>query len=162
MHSDDATPVTEQDKRDSQGNAIPLMERRALITFNFSIGLPIARTANRFLNSLQGNFSSLDDLPDLKLVPSTVPGLQRFINQNRMDRSLSATSYIAMKNGEITELIQCASKDRYPNPGCSFRFDVATVSIEGIFRPADIANWPKTRSQIKAFAECSVAAAQPQ
>ncbi|KAA3514051.1 hypothetical protein RMS29_002165 [Agrobacterium rosae] len=162
MHSDDATPVTEQDKRDSQGKVIPLMERRPLTTFNFSTGWPTARTANRLLNSLQGNFSSLNAPPDLELVPSTVPGLQRFINQNRMDRSLWSTSYIAMNNGEITELIQCASKDRYPNPGCSFRFDVATVSIEGTFRPANIANWPKTRSQLEAFAECSIAAAQPQ
>jgi hypothetical protein len=159
MHSDDATPITRQDEHDPQGRHLPVMERRHAIIFNLFIGSPTSRTANGLLNLMDNNFSSMYAVPNLKLAPSTVPGVQMVVRP-KQKYGLHDASYVAMKNGEIAELIQCGSKDRVPNPDCSFRFDAGTLAVEGSFRPADIRQWPKTRAQVQAFAECSVAAAQ--
>jgi hypothetical protein len=156
MYVDDAQPAPREDEQDENGRIVPVRERRASVLFRFSDDLPVARSAARTLNSLFGLPGS-EVPPQFELDASVVPGLQAVRNP-RPKKGDETESYVAMRNSEIIELVQCSGRSRVPNPQCTFRFDAAGVPISGRFRLANLTDWNDIRQKVSDFAECSVAA----
>lgn len=157
MYVADASPAPPEDEWDASGKRIPLIDRRASVSFRIFADRPVARWAAGMLNFHSSGAIGKEILPDIELAPSAVPGLEAL--RNPVPKTPRDTDYyIAVLDGEITDMVECTGHDGVPNPLCTFRFDIAGVPVSGRFRRANLADWGTIRENVRNFVQCSVEA----
>ncbi len=158
MYVEGARPVPPEDIKDADGKWIPLNKRQPSIRFHFRSRAPIAEHAIRMLNITSGNTTRLDDVPDIRLAPSSHDGLSLVVSPQPRSIDHSKKSFVAIRDGLIDELVQCSGNGTFPQ--CTFTLDESGITLEGTFAETSFVDWLLIRKDVKNFASCSVAAAR--
>lgn len=159
MYVENALPAPLEDERDTKGRFIPFSDRRPSVRFDFLSSPPVERSALTSIQSFAGEDAGGGSTPDLELAPSPYRGLLAVERPRPVGFYADTNIFVAMRDGEIAELVQCAREGSVPFPFCNFRLDAVGIAIEGVFPLASISRWQTIRDNIRKFAECSVAAA---
>lgn len=154
MHIADSSPASREEEKDGDGRWIPEDRREPAVLFRLRSREPVARSASRLLRAGFGEYAPSGDTPSLQLVPSPYADLAEVKNEMRIPEYQER--FVSMRDGAIAALVQCSEPGRYPNPQCSFEFDHLGVAVEGRFRRAVLAEWPRIKGGIENFIGCTL------